>query len=334
MVYCVRSGSLAGFTEFIAQQAANPIELLDLADILPAQLRDPDNMVLYSKVAELLELAALRINDPLLGLHLNRKHGLATVGLIGAYMAQQPTIHDALKTAKKFTFMHAQGALIELNVHSETVCELRLDMLVNNQRQYPQLVQMSVGLIHNIVRDLMPAHWHAEKVTFCQHGSEALQAECSRILHCPVVFNAQADTVFFSTKILNLKPSQPANLVNDIIERQFQQHQSSPEFDNIALVKHAINMLLPTGDCNKQNIAKSLAIHPKKLQRLLQQNHTSFRNLLEQTRREIAKRTLELNNMSLTNLALNLGYADFSAFSRAFKVWFGVSPTEFKTMKL
>ena len=38
--------------------------------------------------------------------------------------------------------------------------------------------------------------------------------------------------------------------------------------------------------------------------------------------------------MSLTNLALNLGYADFSAFSRAFNVWFGVSPTEFKTMKV
>ena len=92
-------------------------------------------------------------------------------------------------------------------------------------------------------------------------------------------------------------------------------------------------MLLPTSDCNKQNIAKSLAIHPKKRQRLLQQNHTSFRKLLEQTRREISKRTLELNNMSLTNLALNLGYADFSAFSRAFNVWFGVSPTEFKPMK-
>ncbi|ASD69518.1 hypothetical protein B1L02_21840 [Pseudoalteromonas piscicida] len=89
-------------------------------------------------------------------------------------------------------------------------------------------------------------------------------------------------------------------------------------------------MLLSTGDCNKKNIALSLGLHPKKLERTLQEHQTSYRDLLEETRKEIALRMLQLGDVSMTTLALNLGYSELSAFSRSFKTWFGVSPNHYK----
>ncbi|MGB2079107.1 MAG: AraC family transcriptional regulator ligand-binding domain-containing protein, partial [Vibrio sp.] len=318
------------FMEYMTSLGENPIELLDLAGIIPSQIRDPDNMILYSKVGDLLELAALRLADPLLGLKVSLPQGLSTVGLIGAYMTQQANIEQALQTAQRYSYMHAQGALLDLKVHSTQSCELQLDMLVNDNRQYPHLVQTSIGLVHNMLRDLISNNWQASKVTLTQKGDTALSQQMSALLHCPVELNQDSDSIYFSPKVLTLTPAQPNNLLNHIVERLFQQQQSSPQFDHIALIKHAIHMLLPTGDCSKENIAKSLGIHPKKLQRQLQSHNTSYRDLLAQCRKEIALRTLTMSDMSLSHLALNLGYSEFSAFSRAFKTWFGVAPSDFE----
>ena len=89
-------------------------------------------------------------------------------------------------------------------------------------------------------------------------------------------------------------------------------------------------MLLATGDCSRENIAMCMGIHPKKMQRTLQDNNTSYQQLLDNTRKKEAIRVIEQGGANLTNLALNLGYADFSAFSRRFKCWYGVSPSKWR----
>ncbi|MDX1399008.1 MAG: helix-turn-helix domain-containing protein, partial [Oceanospirillum sp.] len=72
-----------------------------------------------------------------------------------------------------------------------------------------------------------------------------------------------------------------------------------------------------------------LEVHPKKLERHLKSEHTAFRILLEQTRKELAILMMQNSGMTLTQLALNLGYSEFSAFSRGFKGWFGQSPKHY-----
>jgi AraC-like DNA-binding protein len=41
-------------------------------------------------------------------------------------------------------------------------------------------------------------------------------------------------------------------------------------------------------------------------------------------------RLLQQKHINMTDLALRLGYAELSIFSRRFKLWFGVSPTEWQ----
>ena len=52
----------------------------------------------------------------------------------------------------------------------------------------------------------------------------------------------------------------------------------------------------------------------------------SFTELLEQVRREMAVQSLGGSDISVTLLSDMLGYSDTSAFSRAFRRWYGVSP--------
>jgi AraC-like DNA-binding protein len=99
-------------------------------------------------------------------------------------------------------------------------------------------------------------------------------------------------------------------------------------------VCHLIGSLLNTGECNIDAVSNSLGLQPRVLQKRLKAENSSFSRLLQDTRLEIAKQNLLHDKTSITDLALNLGYADVSVFSRHFKQWTGVSPRNWRIQQL
>ncbi|EQM12731.1 TPA: helix-turn-helix transcriptional regulator [Vibrio parahaemolyticus] len=76
--------------------------------------------------------------------------------------------------------------------------------------------------------------------------------------------------------------------------------------------------------------AQQLGVHPRWLQRNLRENNTSFREIATKYRMELAKAHLTDASISITEVALELGYSDQANFWRAFIKYTGVSPTEYR----
>ena len=91
-------------------------------------------------------------------------------------------------------------------------------------------------------------------------------------------------------------------------------------------VKDIMGQLLPSGECSVGRVAATLDVHSRVLQKRLQKEGTNYAVLLRETRLDIAKQHLRARTMAITDLALNLGYAEVSVFSRNFKQWTGLSP--------
>ncbi|WP_445115064.1 hypothetical protein [Acinetobacter sp. WZC-1] len=89
-----------------------------------------------------------------------------------------------------------------------------------------------------------------------------------------------------------------------MISQQLATQTSKKLHDEMILIESSIRKLLATGECNKQNIALCAGIHPKKLQRLLKEHDTSYRNLLEDIHKQEALRMLDDESISMTDLAL------------------------------
>ena len=87
-----------------------------------------------------------------------------------------------------------------------------------------------------------------------------------------------------------------------------------------------VRRLLPTGECTLPIVADTLSMTVRTLQAKLDEEQNSFRQILENVRREIAVFHLRRGDMQLTQLAMVLGYSELSAFSRSFRRWYGVSP--------
>jgi AraC-like DNA-binding protein len=94
-------------------------------------------------------------------------------------------------------------------------------------------------------------------------------------------------------------------------------------------VQQAVLETLPDGAPSKGAIARKLGMSARNLQRHLADEGTSFKDLLNDARASLARTYVAERRLSVTEIAFVLGFADTSAFSRAFKRWTGVSPREF-----
>jgi len=70
------------------------------------------------------------------------------------------------------------------------------------------------------------------------------------------------------------------------------------------------------------------------LQRKLSQENTSYSEVLDQARYQKSQFLLKKTNKNLLDISIMLGYANASAFTRAFKQWTGITPIEFRKSKL
>ncbi|RKZ80269.1 MAG: AraC family transcriptional regulator, partial [Gammaproteobacteria bacterium] len=87
------------------------------------------------------------------------------------------------------------------------------------------------------------------------------------------------------------------------------------------------------GNFSDSTIAASLFMSQRTLQRRLEENNTSFKQLVNEVRQDLADTYLNDSSLTLTEISFMLGFSEMSAFSRAFKRWSGKSPTDYRVTR-
>ena len=100
--------------------------------------------------------------------------------------------------------------------------------------------------------------------------------------------------------------------------------------DTVHRAREVIARYLPDGSPLRSAIAAELKMSDHTFQRRLAAEGTSFTELVDETRRELAQRHLSDARLSSSEIAYLLGYADQSTFFRAAHRWFGLSPGEYR----
>jgi len=111
---------------------------------------------------------------------------------------------------------------------------------------------------------------------------------------------------------------------NDILARL-------PPRTGIALeVQRALASRVAGGDVGIDTIARPLAMSARSLQRRLSAEGVSYQALVDETRKEAARRYVAGSALSLAEIAYLVGYSEPASFHRAFKRWYGVTPEGFR----
>ena len=94
-------------------------------------------------------------------------------------------------------------------------------------------------------------------------------------------------------------------------------------------VEAAIESMLGSGEVGIERVGARFGMSRQTLYRRLREEGVTFEEVLEAKRRQLAIRYLGLDRLPVKAVAYKLGFSDPAAFSRAFKRWTGVSPSEF-----
>lgn len=327
MSHTILASTTAILWKSLRSAGFDPTPLFLQVEINPELMKDPHARVSGESVLDLWRLAIELTGNDCLGITAAKHWHPSMFGALGYAWLASSTLHTALKRAARYMLAinNARDALMEetpAGFNYRLFPGLAIDKLsVQNDLHLAVLIKMCRANYGEQLNPLAVTFTHAEP-----HCSKEYFAH----FRCPVEFGAKENSLTLPMEAID-KPL-PGNSpmmarLSDQMMIEYLSHLDRSQFTE--RVKALIIDHLPSGDIQLEKIADVLAVSARTLQRRLKNEETSFANLLEEIRRDLASRYILGNTHSLTEISFLLGFSDESTFSRAFKRWTGQSPREY-----
>jgi len=164
-----------------------------------------------------------------------------------------------------------------------------------------------------------------------RHSPPADLTAYEDVFRCPVYFNAPENVMEVPKALVEHPMPQPnPDLVANI---KLKMNRDLAELDQpISAMREVFQIIrsqLAEGAPTIAKIANIIGTTERILRRRLQEENTTYRDILENVRRESCEFELQRGTYSMADLALALGYSEQSAFTRAFKSWYGMPPSQY-----
>ena len=299
------------------------------AGLAPDTVSSPDVRYPYARMQVMWKLAVERTGDPCFGLAVAEHFKPQAFHGLGFMWLSSDTLFDALQRLVKYQRMISTVADITLE---ETGDSVRLNVDIHRSSvdiEYASL-DAAVGVFVNLCRMATCETFNPVRLTMkrprpdCSDRFEAL-------FRSPVEFGADSNALYFDPVALR-EPLPGANpelarandqVVIDYLGRFDREHLSMQ-------VRSRLIELLPGGQPAQKDIASSLNISVRNLQRRLHAEGVSFKHLLDETRKDLATQYIQDSHRRIGEITYLLGFSEPSNFTRAFRRWTGMSPNEFR----
>ena len=165
-----------------------------------------------------------------------------------------------------------------------------------------------------------------------EHPAPADPVEHERVFGCPVTFGASECSFRADVALFERPTAAPDPYLVEILESHAQVLVAKlpARASTAARVRAVVTELLSRGDASIELAAEALRASPRTLQRKLKEEGTSFSDLVDEIRCDLAKEELRSGTRSIAEIALRVGFSDQSTFHRAFVRWTGRTPGDFR----
>jgi AraC-like DNA-binding protein len=305
-------------------------EVLALAGIDRSYYEHTSQRIPAELMDRLICLAYEKTEDPGFGLKCVEFLNPAHFHALGVALLYSSSLRDFCQRIERFFALITTLEKVEF---TETEKWARFSMVpVSVWSEYHRHFDADVftGNVLKFVRLIYKPDYCPAKIELSWTPPDEYLDSYLRHFGCDIEFSAPRIAIYFDKRDLDMAlPASSAELArqNDQVAMEF---LGKSKLDLPSQVYSKLIELLPSGDCSRERIASLLNMSVTSFHEKLKKAGTTYQQLLDQTRRELAEQYIAQTELSLTEVAYLLGFTDSSSFSRAFKCWLGDSPREYR----
>jgi AraC-like DNA-binding protein len=298
---------------------------LDRDAINDASLRIP-----YSDLMLLSLHAASATKDAAFGLHVGEQVEMREYGVIGQAMLTSSTLGQSLRTLVRYLPIWTDVGAFSLEIDG-SVAHFGWAYSHRSLPEARQDCEMSFATVAGLRRLTNGANWRLREVWF-QHAKPKDTSEHVRIFGAPLHFGMPANTILLDRPFLDV----PLTTANPELhaastaeaDKLLTEVGAEPSFSQCVL--SFVRQELMDGRIDLQSAARRLGVSRRTLQRKLEGEDCSYRQLVQQARQELSQYLLRDTHHTATDTAYALGYSEPSAFQHAFHKWHGIPPGAYR----
>lgn len=291
-------------------------------------LTSPTLRIPLETVNEIYQKALDLTGEPALPFYIGMQMKLSSHGFIGFAAMTADTVAQALELVERFISLRIMGFAVRLEREGDqahlyletdlTLQPLRDGVVAGLMIGLGQMAQVVTGETLFGVADIdIPENPRFEVLHY------ALPAQ--------IHFNRPYNRISFDASYLDLPL-----VMADSASMQLAVEQCERELVAIGLINRFVRQVRDLihqegeGFRSVEAVADALHMSERTLKRQLAQEGTTFSDILEDIRRQMAVRLLDGNEQSIERIAEELGYSDVANFNRAFKRWTGTTPGQYR----
>jgi AraC-like DNA-binding protein len=301
------------------------LSLLAAAGVDLGTFADPDARIQRSLARELIVASLQKTQDKCLGLHAGECVELIDFGPVDQMTRHCATLRDAILLGSRYSRLQDDGVVCSLTEEGRTATleiynEVPTRPWIINEFQVASTLKRLSLFVHE---PIVPIEVHM------RHFDPSDTREYARVFRAPVRCGTERNALVFRRELLDVRAMRP----NPALVPLFARHATAKlerlgrEDSFTDRVRGLVRAEVERG-LTAAAAAKRLSSSEATLRRRLAEEGTSYQQVLDAVRKELAFAHLEANH-SPAEIGAALGFSSTSSFVRAFRRWTGASPAEY-----
>ncbi|MFC9664775.1 AraC family transcriptional regulator [Nocardia sp. NPDC127606] len=323
-----RYASLNDYVELARSLGLEPARLIRDCGLDPAGFGTQDRWIPAEAVAELLERSAAESGREDFGVRLAQLRRFSNLGPLSLVIREEPDVRSALRLLSRHEHMYNEALHTEV-IEANGMATIRVSVDVGRAVPVRQAVELTTGVLHGLLRGFVGPTWRPMQVCF-SHPAPRDRATYLKMFGPHVEFDQDFDGILTYSSDLDAENAMADPLLHAYAQQLLGAMAPAQEATVADRVRELVELLLPTGRCTVEQVARSLGVDRRTVHRKLAQDGTTFTSVVDEIRGALAERMVANRRHSLTEVGDLLGFSSVSNFSRWFSARYGVSPRQWR----
>ncbi len=306
-----------------------PGPILAAAGLRFEDLGNADLRISHARLVRLVGEALRGAGDPDFGLHMAELTLQAPLpSVLGQALFASATIGEGLRRLLRFLHLYHGEAMLWLEEDGDGV-RLCHTPDPGTPEVTRALSERAFAAVFLSARRQAGAGFTLREVTFA-HAAPPSVTEHARIFEAPVRFGQPVEALVFDRAHLDLPCFGADPELVAVLDAHLVSLPSAPPDRFLQLVRSRIADALPNGTPSAELVAARVGMGARTFRRRIAECQTTYLDLVAAVRQELARTLLADPELAISEVAFALGYAEVSAFHRAFRGWTGTTPAAFR----